>query len=188
MAITVYPLLGRLGSDIALWRHKRAESSPCCVHMGDSRNKATQLVVPVAEAVLIAGRTAMSTMQLYLGLARPSYAGARVVVQERLDGRLLVPCRGKRQTPEDAPSLVSSRPAIGGSRENAESATLLRSGLNDRRWRGGCPLLSAADPYASGQYHLGDVAAARSVLGLKTGTLEYLLYATMRCSCVMSSK
>lgn len=48
------------------------------------------------------------TLQLYPGLDRPSYAGARVQVQERLDGRLVVNYRGKLLTPEDAPPLAAA--------------------------------------------------------------------------------
>jgi len=48
------------------------------------------------------------TLQLYPDLARPSYAGARVEVQERLDGRLLVSYRGKILTPEDGPPLAAA--------------------------------------------------------------------------------
>ena len=48
------------------------------------------------------------TLQLYPDLDRPSYAGARVEVQERLDGRLLVSCQGKVLTPEDGPPLATT--------------------------------------------------------------------------------
>jgi len=47
-------------------------------------------------------------LQLYPGLDRTSYAGARVQVQERLDGRLLVNYRGRLLTPEDAPPLATA--------------------------------------------------------------------------------
>ncbi len=47
------------------------------------------------------------TLQLYPDLDHPSYAGARVEVQERLDGRLLVSYRGKILTPEDGPPLAA---------------------------------------------------------------------------------
>jgi len=47
------------------------------------------------------------TLQLFPGEDRTSYAGTRVEVQERLDGRLLVSCRGKILTPEDAPPLAA---------------------------------------------------------------------------------
>ena len=57
------------------------------------------------------------TLQLYPSQERPSYAGARVEVQERLDGRLLVRHGHQILTPQDAPPLaaelrnrVSSRP------------------------------------------------------------------------------
>jgi len=47
------------------------------------------------------------TLQLFPGTERTSYAGTRVEVQERLDGRLLVSCRGKILTPEEAPPLAA---------------------------------------------------------------------------------
>ncbi len=40
-------------------------------------------------------------------LERPSYAGAQVEVQERLDGRLLVRHQGKLLTPQQAPALAT---------------------------------------------------------------------------------
>ena len=47
------------------------------------------------------------TLQLYPGTERPSYAGARVEVQERLDGRLLIRHRSQILTPQEAPALAS---------------------------------------------------------------------------------
>ena len=47
------------------------------------------------------------TLQLYPSTERPSYAGARVEVQERLDGRLLVRHRDQILTPHEAPALAS---------------------------------------------------------------------------------
>jgi hypothetical protein len=47
------------------------------------------------------------TWQLFPDLERPSYAGARVEVQERLDGSLLVRHQGKFLTPVDAPPLAA---------------------------------------------------------------------------------
>jgi transposase len=47
------------------------------------------------------------TLQLFPGTDRTSYAGIRVEVQKRLDGRLLVSCRGKLLTPEEAPPLAA---------------------------------------------------------------------------------
>ena len=47
------------------------------------------------------------TLQLYPGDDRPSYAGSRVEVQERLDGRVVVKCHGKVLTPQQAPALAS---------------------------------------------------------------------------------
>jgi transposase len=47
------------------------------------------------------------TLQLYPSLERPSYAGAWVEVQERLDGRILVRHQGQLLTPQEAPPLAS---------------------------------------------------------------------------------
>ncbi|MDO8532225.1 MAG: ISNCY family transposase [Dehalococcoidia bacterium] len=47
-------------------------------------------------------------LQLFPDADRPSYAGARVEVQERLDGRILVSYRGKILTPQDAPPLAAT--------------------------------------------------------------------------------
>jgi len=47
------------------------------------------------------------TLQLFPGTERTSYAGTRVEVQERLDGRLLVSCQGNILTPEEAPPLAA---------------------------------------------------------------------------------
>src|SRR5919106_911039 len=47
------------------------------------------------------------TLQLYPDMERSTYAGARVEVQERLDGSLLVRHRGKFLTPRDAPPLAA---------------------------------------------------------------------------------
>ena len=47
------------------------------------------------------------TLQLYPSTERPSYAGVRVEVQERLDGRLLVRHRNQILTPHEAPALAS---------------------------------------------------------------------------------
>jgi hypothetical protein len=46
-------------------------------------------------------------LQLFPSMERPSYAGARVEVQERLDGRLLVRHRNQTLTPQEAPALAS---------------------------------------------------------------------------------
>jgi hypothetical protein len=46
------------------------------------------------------------TLQWFPDLERPSYAGARVEVQERLDGSLLVRHRDQILTPQDAPPLA----------------------------------------------------------------------------------
>ena len=47
------------------------------------------------------------TLQLYPSPDHPSYAGTQVDVQARLDGRLLVSCRGKILTSGDAPPLAA---------------------------------------------------------------------------------
>ena len=46
--------------------------------------------------------------QLFPHADRPSYAGARVEVQEHLDGSLLVSYRGMVLTPSEAPALAAS--------------------------------------------------------------------------------
>jgi hypothetical protein len=48
------------------------------------------------------------TLQLFPDADRTSYAGAYVVVQERLDGRLMVSYRGKILTPREAPPLAAA--------------------------------------------------------------------------------
>ncbi len=47
------------------------------------------------------------TLQLFPGTERTSYAGSRVEVQERLDGRILVKCGDEVLTPEQAPPLAA---------------------------------------------------------------------------------
>jgi len=47
------------------------------------------------------------TLQLFPGPDRPSYARARVEVQERLDGCILVSYQGKLRTPREAPPLAA---------------------------------------------------------------------------------
>ncbi len=49
----------------------------------------------------------LRALQLFPSLERPSYAGARVEVQERLDGRLLVRHREQILTPQEAPALAT---------------------------------------------------------------------------------
>ncbi len=48
-------------------------------------------------------------LQLFPSMERPSYAGARVEVQERLDGRLLVRHREQILTPQEAPALGTDK-------------------------------------------------------------------------------
>ena len=45
--------------------------------------------------------------QLFPGTERTSYAGSRVEVQERLDGRILVKCEEEVLTPQEAPPLAA---------------------------------------------------------------------------------
>ncbi len=47
-------------------------------------------------------------LQLFPDRHRPSYAGSRVEVQQRLDGRVLVSHGGKVLTPQDAPPLAAT--------------------------------------------------------------------------------
>lgn len=47
-------------------------------------------------------------LQLFPDAERPSYAGARVAVHERSDGRILVSYRGKILTPQEAPPLAAT--------------------------------------------------------------------------------
>jgi hypothetical protein len=47
------------------------------------------------------------TLQLFPDMGRTSYAGARVEVQARLDGSLVVCCHGKVLTPVEAPPLAA---------------------------------------------------------------------------------
>ena len=53
------------------------------------------------------------TLQLYPEVDRPSYAGSRVDVQERLDGRVVVKCQEKVLTPQQAPALAGHVPSSG---------------------------------------------------------------------------
>ncbi len=47
------------------------------------------------------------TLQLFPGVDRPSYAGTRVEVEERLDGRIVVKCGEEVLTPQEAPPLAA---------------------------------------------------------------------------------
>ena len=72
------------------------------------------------------------TLQLFPGTDRPSYAGARVEVQKRLDGRLLVSYRGKILTPEEAPPLAAElRASVDAYHANGGWATLADETLQD---------------------------------------------------------
>jgi len=59
------------------------------------------------------------TLQLFPDMDRTSYARARVEIQERLDGSLVVCCRGKVLTPVEAPPLAIEL------RQRAEAAPVL---------------------------------------------------------------
>ena len=59
------------------------------------------------------------TLQLFPDMDRTSYAKARVEIQERLDGSLVVCCRGKVLTPVEAPPLAAEL------RGRAEAAPVL---------------------------------------------------------------
>jgi len=54
------------------------------------------------------------TLQLFPGVDRPSYARAKVEVQERLDGNILVSYRDTILTPQEAPPLAASLRAQAG--------------------------------------------------------------------------
>ena len=59
------------------------------------------------------------TLQLFPDMDRTSYARARVEIQERLDGSLVVCCRGKVLTPVEAPPLATEL------RQQAEATPVL---------------------------------------------------------------
>jgi len=72
------------------------------------------------------------TLQLFPGTDCPSYAGARVEVQKRLDGCLLVSCRGKILTPGEAPPLAAElRASVDAYHANGGWATLADEALQD---------------------------------------------------------
>jgi hypothetical protein len=72
------------------------------------------------------------TLQLFPGTDCPSYAGARVEVQQRLNGRLLVSCRGKILTPDEAPPLAADlRASVEAYYANGGWATLAEEALQD---------------------------------------------------------
>lgn len=72
------------------------------------------------------------TLQLFPGTDRPSYARTRVEVQKRLNGRLLVSCRGKILTPEEAPPLAAElRATVDAYHANGGWATLADEALQD---------------------------------------------------------
>ncbi len=72
------------------------------------------------------------TLQLFPGIDRTSYAGIRVEVQKRLDGRLLISCRGKLLTPEEAPPLAAElRASVDAYHANGGWAKLAEEALYD---------------------------------------------------------
>ncbi len=76
------------------------------------------------------------TLQLFPHTDRPSYAGARVEVQERLDGRILVSYRGTVLTPQEAPPLAASLSRLlkkVGSVANNKLSRMLELGQSRRR-------------------------------------------------------
>jgi transposase len=71
-------------------------------------------------------------LQLFPGSDRPSYAGSLVEVQERLDGRLMVSCKGEMLTPQEAPPLASQlRASIDAYYANGGWAKLAEDLLHD---------------------------------------------------------
>jgi len=72
------------------------------------------------------------TLQLFPGVDRSSYAGTRVEVQERLDGHLLVSCKGKILTPEEAPPLAEKlRNCVDAYQANGGWARLMEEVFHD---------------------------------------------------------
>lgn len=72
------------------------------------------------------------TLQIFPGTDRPSYAGTQVEVQERLDGRLLVSCRGKTLIPGEAPPLAAElRASVGAYHANGSWAIQVDEELHD---------------------------------------------------------
>lgn len=72
------------------------------------------------------------TLQLFPDVDRPSYAGARVEIQERLDGRLLVSYKGKILTPGEAPPLADKlRNCINAYQANGGWAKLMEEAFRD---------------------------------------------------------
>ncbi|MGW8180844.1 MAG: hypothetical protein ACWGQW_19100, partial [bacterium] len=72
------------------------------------------------------------TLQLFPGVDRSSYAGARVEIQERLDGQLLVSCKGKILTPGEAPPLADKlRNCVDAYQTNGGWAKLMEEVFHD---------------------------------------------------------
>src|SRR3990172_5193323 len=67
------------------------------------------------------------TLQLFPDADRRSYARARVEVQERLDGQLLVQYRGKGLTPGEAPPLAATLPPLAAARP-VDGSLVLQAG------------------------------------------------------------
>ncbi|MFC1924554.1 ISNCY family transposase [Chloroflexota bacterium] len=72
------------------------------------------------------------TLQIFPGVDRSNYAGARVEVQERLDGHLLVSCKGKILTPREAPPLADKlRNCVDAYQANGGWAKLMEEAFHD---------------------------------------------------------
>jgi hypothetical protein len=72
------------------------------------------------------------TLQLFPGTDHSSYSGTMVEVQKRLDGRLLISCRGNILTPEEAPPLAAElRASVDAYHANGGWKTLADEALYD---------------------------------------------------------
>jgi len=87
-------------------------------------------------------RAAGKILQIFPGPDRRSYARARVEVQERLDGQLLVCYRGKTLTPGEAPPLATTLRALAAAPPQGESGARMAIDMSD---------LTAEEPKANKQ-------------------------------------
>jgi hypothetical protein len=71
------------------------------------------------------------TLQLFPDADMPSYARARVEVQERLDGRLIVRYRGKMLTPGEAPPLAATLRALADAYADGQAAVQSETDMPD---------------------------------------------------------